>query len=277
MSSSPRTSAPKGVSCGRFPSTSLPEVVPAPPQPTPPPDCDELGLTEPCTLIRAGTASGGPGERVALPFTLRAFGEEIAGVMVDIDFLDVLSVPAIDSGPRPLPRCTVNPAIDKNGGGIAYRPPGCTVGVDCSGIRVLLISLHDVDPIPDGSELFTCEVDIAADAAPGTYAVPVFDTEASDPRGNPIEIDAADGEVIVLAPGNSGRSAQLAPGGGCAIATGEAPDALWLGAIAAVALVARSRWRATLILLSASSLSNHRRRGSPVSTTTQPARSARVR
>jgi hypothetical protein len=47
----------------------------------------------------------------------------------------------------------------------AFLPPGC-FGPDCS-VRALVLAFDNVDPIPDGSVLFTCHMLIAPDAATG--------------------------------------------------------------------------------------------------------------
>jgi hypothetical protein len=63
----------------------------------------------------------------------------------------------------------VNDAIEKGGTSFAFQPSGCTAGTDCTGVRALVLALDNVDPIPTGSVLYTCQVAIAGDAADGDF------------------------------------------------------------------------------------------------------------
>ncbi|MFQ5668006.1 MAG: hypothetical protein ACE5I7_16445, partial [Candidatus Binatia bacterium] len=59
----------------------------------------------------------------------------------------------------------------------------------------------NADPIADASVLYTCRVDVAADAAPGSRlpltCIQVF---VSDPSGRSLAVNCVNGGVDVLAP-----------------------------------------------------------------------------
>src|SRR5690606_40662681 len=50
-------------------------------------------------------------------------------------------------------------------------------------VRALVLALDNVDAIPNGALLYSCDVRIAAEAQPGRYPVTVTETGASDPNG----------------------------------------------------------------------------------------------
>jgi hypothetical protein len=135
------------------------------------------------------------GERVAIAVTLRISGATIAGTQNDLHFDGVnITVAARTDGS---PDCTVDPAIHKDGTSFAFFPHGCA-GAACTSVRALIFALDNVDPIADGSVLYTCNVDIAADAADGVYVVTIDNIVLSDPHGNGIHgVGGVDGQVFV--------------------------------------------------------------------------------
>jgi hypothetical protein len=171
-------------------------------------------------------ASGRPGEtvliRVALDIT---GGRQLAATQNDLHFDPVLLDFTASNG---RPDCRTNPAIDKPGS-IAFQPPGCTPGIDCTAIRALVISFADTAPILNGSLLYECRGRIAEGAMPGSYPVTTSYRLGSDPQGNPLELAATDGTVEVLArdPGqislSSGGAMTMADpqsnSGGCSLSS----------------------------------------------------------
>src|SRR6185369_17876321 len=91
-----------------------------------------------------------------------------------------------------LPDCTIHPDIDK-GPTFSFLPLGCTPGIDCTGVRALILSTSNTAGIPHGATLYTCEVAIAADAPPGTYPLVAAMPQASDPNGEGLPVLASDG------------------------------------------------------------------------------------
>lgn len=53
-------------------------------------------------------------------------------------------------------------------------------------MRALVFSAENLEPIRDGTVLFTCRVQVAPDALPGTYPLLVGGTVLSDPTGSRI-------------------------------------------------------------------------------------------
>ena len=140
--------------------------------------------------IELGVVSGSAGAQVIFTATLHDMGNVVAGTQNDISF-----------DPRtPITGCDENPAINK-GAFVGFQPPGCTLGVNCTGVRVIVLSLSDVDPIPDGSVLYSCHVAIDLTAPDGTYPLVSTNEGASTPDGQFIETEGIDGAVIVAGGG----------------------------------------------------------------------------
>jgi YVTN family beta-propeller protein len=158
---------------------------PLPPTPTPVPEI----------FVQLASATGRPGDHVSLTARLDARGHAVAGVQTDIVFVGQTVVVATRANGRP--DCSVNPEIDKPATAFAFQPSGC-VASGCDAVRVLVFAFDNTDPIPDGSMLYTCQVAIAADAAPGTYTLGTRLVGASDPDGAEIGAAAFGGVITVL-------------------------------------------------------------------------------
>jgi len=144
--------------------------------------------------IELGIVGGSAGATVTFDARLRTMGETVAGVQTDITFSASAPI-AVRSNGRP--DCTANPAINKGGTSYAFQPPGCTFGVDCTGIRSVVFALDNFAPIPDGSVLYTCSVWVSSSAADGTYPLMTSNVGASAPGGRPIPAFGIDGAVVV--------------------------------------------------------------------------------
>lgn len=165
--------------------------------------------------LEIGIASGHPGERVS--FEVRAYGAGIAGTQNDIRF-DARTRVARRSEFRP--DCRAGPELALSGPasswraaayaliatqawakeqplGLAFRPRGCTYGVDCDGLLVLAL-YSGGDPIPDGAVVYHCAVEIAVDAPPGTYPLVCDLPGASDTNGSPLATTCGDGAIVVV-------------------------------------------------------------------------------
>lgn len=110
-------------------------------------------------------------------------GTSVAGLQNDITF-DAARA-AIGRKPNGKPDCTVNPAIHKGLTGFAFLPHGCS-GTACKSIRALVVAADNVDPIPEGSKLYSCKVKIPAGTPPGTYALTLSTVVLSSPKGKKI-------------------------------------------------------------------------------------------
>jgi len=198
----PRTATPSATSPGgatptatrtgtgvRTPDNTPAGTISATPSVTPTRGTDEVRL-------RIVGAEGQQGTVVGIAVVLQE-GGDVAGVQNDIGFAPETQIVARANG---RPACTVNPAIDKPGASFAFQPPQCTPGETCTAIRALILSLDQVDLIPIGSTLYTCEVAIAELAADGPYALRCTLPGASDPDGNALPTACDDGELYVGGP-----------------------------------------------------------------------------
>jgi hypothetical protein len=109
---------------------------------------------------------------------------EVAGTQNDIVFGPEL---ALDTD-----NCTPNPEIEKPATSFALS---CEEGV-CL-LRAIVLALDNVDPIPNGSTLYTCEFSIPESTPDGTYTLECTNPGASDPDGNAIASACVSGSITV--------------------------------------------------------------------------------
>ena len=153
---------------------------------------------DPHGVLSIGRVRGEPGTIVSVDVTLTDVdpGVVIAGTQNDllVGHNDIVGVENTDGDPA----CAVNPQLAKEGTSFAFLPPDCGASGSCTGLRAIVLSFSNIDPIPSGSRLYTCSVAILADAAPGAvYPLPCSQALASSPEGTPIEIDCEGGEIEV--------------------------------------------------------------------------------
>ncbi len=155
-----------------------------PPTPTPTP---QIG-----TRIRVGDTAGVAGQTTTFGVGLET-GEEVAGTENELVF---------DGGtPIVFSSCQVNPDINKPSSAFALRPNDCLPGINCSGVKAVIISFFDLAPIPNGSTMYFCDVFILPGAAPGDYPIDCVAPGAASPQGDAIPTECVDGRVSVLAEG----------------------------------------------------------------------------
>jgi MYXO-CTERM domain-containing protein len=138
-------------------------------------------------------AVGSPGTNTTLSVSLET-EIEVAGTQNDTTFPAGVGVVADNRG---RPTCLVNPEIEKGGASFAFQPSGCTPGDDCTGVRALVLALDNVDPIPSGSLLYTCEVAIGDELENGRYPLVCTNAGASDPDGVAVATACDAGDVVV--------------------------------------------------------------------------------
>lgn len=160
--------------------------------------------------LHVGSAQGAAGSIVSVSITMESEGSVVAGTENVITFPTGARIAAIANG---TPDCTVNEDIMKNLSD-AFQPPDCE-GDACTGYKGIIISLENTDEIPDGSTLYTCHVQIAADATE-TLELACTDPGASDPDGNALDTTCTNGEITV---GPGGATETPTGGGGEATAT----------------------------------------------------------
>lgn len=143
--------------------------------------------------LRVGSAADRPDQTVSIDVTLNTGGAPVAGTQNDLQFEPETPVRATAGG---RPDCSVNTVIGKESSSFAFRPPGCTPGIDCIGIRALIFSLENIDAIPNRSVLFTCQIAIAANAT-GSYALTCSSARAAPPDGQDYPVPCSNGGVLV--------------------------------------------------------------------------------
>jgi hypothetical protein len=119
-----------------------------------------------------GSATGLRGETTMIDVVLRT----VVDVVGTVNEIIILS-PEIRfaTGADGRPSCTVNPEI--------YKDATFTLDCDEAGVctlRALLLASGNLDPIPDGSILYSCEISIALDATSGAYPLVCATSTAND-------------------------------------------------------------------------------------------------
>jgi hypothetical protein len=144
--------------------------------------------------IVLSSARAGAGQTATITATLQTGGAKIAGTQNDITF-DPRAV-SIARKANGKPDCQPNAALDKSGTAFNFLPQHCAPGA-CDSMRVLVLSLSNVEPIPDGSVLYTCTVEVAMDAAPGAKSLRLTRIGSSDPGGKVVNGTGVDATVTV--------------------------------------------------------------------------------
>jgi hypothetical protein len=111
-------------------------------------------------------------------------GEQVAATEITIGF----------EAATPVVQCTPNPSFPISQ--CALQPTGCTPGVDCQQTQCLTVAFGGT--IPSGSVLYVCNVDIAANAAGGEYALSCSSVDVSDSAGHSLNPQCTDGQVEVV-------------------------------------------------------------------------------
>jgi len=156
-------------------------------------------LLTPVASIDIGAASGPPGTTVQFGVTLSLLTDPpvaVGGLQNDIGF-DAHTPIAVASGGTP--DCTTDP--NQLLAGFTFLPVPCTPGIDCTGVRAVIISIDPTSfSIPDGATLYACNVSISADTPPGTYPLLASMPQAADVLGAMLSVQASDGTIDVTPP-----------------------------------------------------------------------------
>jgi hypothetical protein len=165
--------------------------------------------------ISVGSTSGKKGWLVTVNTTLGT-SQPVEGTQNDISFDNSKTPIAAKADGRP--DCSVNASINKNGS-FAFRPNGCLPG-ECSAVRAAVWTKDGFAPIPNGSTLYSCKVQIAADAPAGTYPLVNSNVGASNASGTALAATGTNGQVQVTG------GCQIQPHGG-----GSPVHLAWLAAV----------------------------------------------
>ena len=147
--------------------------------------------------IELSRVRAAPGAVATVSATFNSAGAGIVGAQNDIVFDPGLVAVAATAGGKP--DCTVNPQIQKPGTAFSFLPPGCRSGIaeSCIGVRALVLSLSDVTPIPNGSVLYSCRLQVASKVTSGTAKLSVRRVGFSGPTGQAIDGVGVDGAVAI--------------------------------------------------------------------------------
>lgn len=159
---------------------------------SPPPAAPSAGGGTP--QLALSKTRGARGQTIPVTATLRSGGRAIAGTQNDIGF-DARQA-GIAARPNGRPDCRANPAIGKDATAFSFLPKGCRPPA-CTQVRALVLSLNNVDPIPNGSVLYTCQVTIPASAVPGSQGLAVTRVGFSSPSGEAIAGGVVNGSVHI--------------------------------------------------------------------------------
>lgn len=140
-------------------------------------------------------AQGAPGATVSVAAKLASGGANIAGTQNDLVF-DPKQI-TVAPNAKGKPDCAANRQLGKEGTAFSFVPAGCRPGADCTGVRALVLSLSNVEAIPNGSTLYTCRVRIAPTARPGAHEISAARVGFSNPSGQAIDGTGRDGTVSV--------------------------------------------------------------------------------
>jgi hypothetical protein len=145
------------------------------------------------TTLGLSSAQGKRGDAVSISAKLATGGARIAGTQNDIVFDPTQIAIARDGSGQPA--CTANRQLKKDATAFSFVPKDC--GNNCTTVRALVLSLSNVEAIPDGSVLYTCRVQIRPEAAAGTQRLKNTKVGFSDPTGRAIDGVGEDGVVTV--------------------------------------------------------------------------------
>lgn len=191
-------------------------------------DSDASFADSPAVIL--GTARGAPGQTVSVSATLSASSVVPGVAAVRNDFTynqlavsvrgkqvceddrtiactgDTACIAADAGACIVVPDCSVNPLINKEATSFDYLPQSCAgtilpVSAACNGVRAQVFSVVSLNElIPDGSTLYTCQVDIAPGAADGSVPLSISNIALvyPNPPGGFVQgATGTDGTVIV--------------------------------------------------------------------------------
>lgn len=144
--------------------------------------------------IDLGSVTIPMGRDAMLPVTLHTMGTAVIGTVNRIDFGRATPIAAGNDG---TPDCVVNPHIRKAATAFAFLPVGCVAAGDCESVRVLVVAFDNLDPIADGSVLYSCRIAVPADTPVGVYPLHNAEASASTPNNTTLAATAVDGSVEV--------------------------------------------------------------------------------
>lgn len=168
--------------------------------PTPTPEASATASASPSLFVprlEVNSVAGFSGQSVDFTVFLAATSRPVVAAQAVVNF-DAHFTP-VQPLPDGSPDCRANRALEKSF--LAqFQPAGC-VGDQCRAVRAFLFSDEpDLTAIPVGSPLWSCTVQIAADAPLGAYALTLTDPLLVDHEGEELEdVQGVHGAIVVLA------------------------------------------------------------------------------
>ncbi|HUO38801.1 MAG TPA: hypothetical protein VMU34_13585 [Mycobacterium sp.] len=151
-----------------------------------------------------------PGDQVSFSATLSAAMSTVVSAQNKVAFGSFNTpIASLSNG---APDCTADPSLGRRFPVFVFMPPQCSPTgqsltdaepVPCTVLLAAVIALSptDFDPIPDGSTLYTCRVNISPTAPAGEYPLVISQIVLSDAHGTPVPgATGSNGKIIVLAP-----------------------------------------------------------------------------
>lgn len=154
------------------------------------------GTGSPTPSINLGSISTFAGNTAILDVSLKTAGVSLAGLQNDILLPPGVSIVSTANG---RPDCRVNPSIDKSATAFSFRPPGCN-GANCTGVLALVVSTTNVDDLADGTQLYSCRLQISASAPPGPLTLGCANEVGSTPDGTSVAMDCYSATLVVANP-----------------------------------------------------------------------------
>jgi hypothetical protein len=151
-----------------------------------------LAQISPVTIV-VGEAAGYPGSEVRIPISVKASGNQVVAVNIDVAIGDGVSV-VYDSETGA--KCeTALKGLDNVGALYRLMPPGCAPHARCDGLASV-VTTAGLGPI-DGLA-YTCSLKISTDALAGRRSVECLRSEAADSFGSGLAVECASGVVSVV-------------------------------------------------------------------------------
>ena len=160
-------------------------------------DADGFHLSWPTATLTVGTVSGLNGQQLTVPVTLLT---NVATAAIENEIYFDPNTPIL-ARPDGRPACVVTVASKNRDADVVpspsftFLPNGCQ-GSACHGIRALIVSFHNLDPIPNG-RVYTCKVYITPNAPAAAYPLQIYNVQGGVSSADPVLGSGVAGYVIV--------------------------------------------------------------------------------
>lgn len=143
--------------------------------------------------LAAGDYQIASGGEIDISVDLESSGEDVAGTQNRIVLPPGLEFVVDEQGE---PVCAANPEINRRASAFALLPNGC-IASECRELVAVIISFDNTDPIPDGSDLYSCRIKTNSGTRPGIYRIEIEETGAASPQGDAVSVRGENGSLQV--------------------------------------------------------------------------------